>query len=76
MKFCSVTGCGISITDNRAETSEKLFGLPCIRYKKDGQPNRSWGEQPATQICKTAVVRALRDAFPGELGGLYDESEV
>lgn len=62
--------------DNRADIVTKVALHECIRYKKDGQPNRSWAEQPATMICKSAVVRALRDAFPAELGGLYDQSEM
>jgi len=62
--------------ENREDIVVKVALHECIRYKKDGQPNRSWAEQPATMVCKTAVVRGLRDAFPAELGGLYDQSEM
>jgi len=35
MKFCSVTGCGTSITDGQAETTEKLFGKAfCLVHEK------------------------------------------
>jgi len=61
---------------NREDMVAKVALHESIKYKKDGQPNRSWAEQPATMVCKNAVVRALRDAFPAELGGLYDQSEM
>ena len=61
---------------NREDVVIKVALHECIRYKRDGQPNRSWAEQPATMIQKTAVVRGLRDAFPAELGGLYEENEL
>jgi len=62
--------------ENREDIVVKVALHECVRYKKDGQPNRSWAEQPATMVCKSAVVRGLRDAFPAELGGLYDQSEM
>lgn len=36
----------------------------------------SWQQMPATMIRKVALVQALREAFPSDLGGLYDEAEV
>ncbi|MFH0904661.1 MAG: phage recombination protein Bet [Methanobacteriota archaeon] len=62
--------------ENREDIVVKVALHECVRYKKDGQPNRSWAEQPATMIQKTAVVRGLRDTFPAELGGLYEENEL
>jgi len=36
MKFCSITGCGVSVTDAQAETSQKLFGkIVCVNHEKD-----------------------------------------
>ena len=35
-----------------------------------------WNKMPCTMIRKVALVQALREAFPEELGGLVDESEV
>lgn len=35
-----------------------------------------WNKMPCTMIRKVALVQALREAFPEELGGLLDESEV
>lgn len=43
--------------------------------KKDGQLNVNWKNKPATMVEKVAKVRALREAFSDDLGGLYDESE-
>jgi phage recombination protein Bet len=35
-----------------------------------------WKTKPATMIRKVAVVQALRDAYPGVFGGVYDASEM
>ncbi len=43
--------------------------------KKDGTLNRQWASKPATMIRKVALVHALREAFPGTLGGMYSEEE-
>lgn len=47
-----------------------------IGLKGDGTPNQQWERKPATMIRKVALVQALRDAFPEDLGGMYDQSEV
>lgn len=43
---------------------------------KEGQLVKNWKEKPKTMIRKVALVQGLREAFPEELGGLYEESEV
>lgn len=43
--------------------------------KKDGTLNRQWATKPATMIRKVALVQALREAFPGTLGGMYSAEE-
>ena len=43
--------------------------------KKDGTLNAQWTKRPATMIRKVALVQALREAFPGELGGMYTAEE-
>lgn len=43
---------------------------------KDGFPNRMWTEKPATMIRKVALVQALREAFPEDLGGMYSPEEL
>lgn len=36
----------------------------------------NWAKIPATMIRKVALVQALREAFPEDLGGLYDAAEM
>ena len=43
---------------------------------KDGKPQAQWRERPATMIEKVAVVHALRDAFPNDLGSMYVAEEM
>lgn len=43
--------------------------------KKDGSLNRQWASKPTTMIRKVALVQALREAFPGTLGGMYSPEE-
>lgn len=43
--------------------------------KKDGKPASNWAVKPATMIRKVALVQALREAFPEDLGGLYTAEE-
>ncbi len=35
-----------------------------------------WKQKPATMIRKVALVQALREAFPDDFQGLYDQSEM
>ena len=43
---------------------------------KDGSLNSQWRSKPATMIRKVALVQALREAFPGDIGGMYTEEEA
>lgn len=43
---------------------------------KDGRLNSQWAMKPATMIRKVALVQALREAFPGDISGMYSEEEV
>lgn len=36
----------------------------------------SWSKIPSTMIRKVALVQSLREAFPSDLGGCYDSSEM
>ncbi len=47
-----------------------------IQKKGDGKPNSNWTKQPATMIEKVAKVRALREAFVEDLGGMYEAEEM
>lgn len=44
--------------------------------KKDGSLNSQWSSKPGTMIRKVAMVHALREAFPDDFAGLYDEAEM
>lgn len=43
---------------------------------KDGKPQAQWREKPATMINKVAMVHALRNAFPNDLGSMYVAEEM
>ncbi len=43
---------------------------------KDGRLNSQWSTKPATMIRKVALVQALREAFPGNIEGLYEAEEM
>lgn len=42
---------------------------------KEGKLNNQWSTKPATMIRKVALVQALREAFPSDLGGMYTAEE-
>jgi phage recombination protein Bet len=35
-----------------------------------------WAKMPSTMVRKVAIVQALRESFPANLGGMYDSSEM
>jgi phage recombination protein Bet len=44
--------------------------------KRDGNLNSNWASKGATMVEKVAVVRALRETFVEDLGGMIDENEA
>ena len=44
--------------------------------KRDGTLNQQWASKGATMIEKVALVRALREAFVEDTGGMYDADEM
>ena len=46
-----------------------------IGRKKDGEVNSQWQNKPATMIRKVALVQALREAFPEDFQGMYEQEE-
>ena len=50
--------------------------VEAIQKKKSGEINSNWASKPATMIEKVAKVRALREAFVDDLGGMYDADEM
>lgn len=47
-----------------------------VGTKSDGTVNSQWQKKPATMIRKVALVQALREAFPEDLGGMYASEEM
>ncbi len=47
-----------------------------MQYRSDGKPQKMWEEKKATMIRKVPLVQSLREAFPSDLGGLYDQCEM
>jgi len=47
-----------------------------IRYNKSGEPMANWKKMPSTMIRKVALVQALREAFPEDLGGMVSMEEM
>lgn len=45
------------------------------QYGKPNKPN-TWDDKPSIMIRKVAIVTALREAFPNELGGNYEIDEL
>lgn len=43
---------------------------------RDGSLNSMWGGKPGTMIRKVALSTALREAFPEDLGDLYEAEEI
>lgn len=60
--------------DNSIESSVSLE--EAAQKKGDGTLNPNWQKQPATMIEKVAKVRALRETFVEDLGGMYDADEM
>lgn len=46
------------------------------QHKKDGSLNANWQAKGATMVEKVAKVRALRETFVEELGGMYEAEEM
>lgn len=47
-----------------------------VSLEEYDQHRSLWKTKPATMIRKVALVQALREAYPGAYGGLYDSDEM
>jgi len=47
-----------------------------VSFREFNTGKSSWNKMPAIMIRKVAIVNAMRESFPSELGGLYDASEM
>ena len=47
-----------------------------VSLEEYDQHRSLWNSKPATMIRKVALVQALREAYPGAYGGIYDRDEM
>lgn len=62
-----------------AEVYDKARSHPSraeVSLEEYDQHRSLWKTKPATMIRKVALVQALREAYPGAYGGLYDRDEM
>lgn len=62
-----------------AEVYDKSRSHPSraeVSLEEYDQHRSLWKTKPATMIRKVALVQALREAYPGAYGGLYDRDEM
>ena len=62
-----------------AEVYDKRRGHPSraeVSLEEYDQHRNLWRTKPATMIRKVALVQALREAYPGAYGGIYDSDEM
>ncbi len=62
-----------------AEVYDKRRSHPSraeVSLEEYDQHRSVWKTKPATMIRKVALVQALREAYPGAYGGIYDSSEM
>jgi phage recombination protein Bet len=66
----------VSFKDGKEDLFNTVSLDEYIGRKKDGTVNSQWAGKPATMIKKVALVQALRDAFPNNLGQMYVREEM
>lgn len=80
-----VKSLGETVVGGWAEVYRKDWKVPVctevafdeyVGRKRDGSITKMWGEKGATMIRKVALVQALREALPEELGGTYSPEEI
>lgn len=67
-----------TIVGGWARVYRKNFKVPVEVYISMGEYDKgrsTWKAMPATMIRKTALVNALREAFPDDLGNMYTEDD-
>lgn len=68
--------CKVYLKGRRIPSYESVSLKEYIGRKKDGSVNDQWSKRPATMIRKVALVHALKEAFPEDLGALYAQEEI
>jgi len=62
-----------------AEVHDKQRSVPSraeVSLTEYDQQRSLWKTKPATMIRKVALVQAIREAYPGRFGGVYDRDEM
>lgn len=70
---------GEELVGGWAEVHDKGRAYPSraeVSLDEYNQHRSLWNSKPATMIRKVALVQALREAYPGAYGGIYDRDEV
>lgn len=62
--------------DNYVEPVSAVVSFKERCQYKDGKPMAKWASSPALMIRKCALVAALREAFPSDVGGMYVPDEM
>lgn len=68
--------CAVYVDGYEKPMKEEVSFSEYAATKNDGTLNKQWSTKPATMIRKVAIVHALREAFPDDFQGLYDEAEM
>lgn len=62
--------------ENREETYISINFKEFAKYKYNGDLQATWAQMPANMIRKSALVNALREAYPDQLGAMYTEDDA
>jgi phage recombination protein Bet len=68
--------CDVYLKDREFPIHAAVSFEEYVQRKKSGEINTMWSTKGATMIRKVAQSQALREAFPKELRGLYQEEEM
>ena len=69
---------GDTLVGGWARVYRKNFKVPLeiqVSLEEYNKKQSTWNSMPATMIRKTALVNALREAFPEDLGNMYTEDD-
>lgn len=69
---------GDTLVGGWARVYRKKFKVPVeifVSREEYDKKQSTWNSMPATMIRKTALVNALREAFPEDLGNMYTEDD-
>jgi len=68
--------CEVYRSDRKVPTKAIVAYEEYVQKKSNGEVNSMWTSKPGTMIRKVAQSQALREAFPNELRGLYQQEEM